>query len=97
MLNVSGNNLESLRDLENLRCLTQLIANDNHLTDMRELAHVLSGWKSLWRLELMGNPICHKSKYRDRIIIMSPKLGMFTKSCVRDETCTLCLGWTEKN
>ncbi len=76
ILNVSGNNLDSVRDLQPCRCLTQLLANDNHLGDMKEMAQILGQSRLLWRLELMGNPLCHKSKYRDRIIILAPCLGM---------------------
>ena len=79
VLNISGNNLESLSDLEILRSLTQLFAADNQLNDMRELSQLLAAWPRLWRLELVGNPLCHKPKYKDRIIVMCRQLGM----CVR--------------
>jgi Leucine-rich repeat (LRR) protein len=74
-LNISGNNIISIRDLESLQMLQQFMAGDNKLDDMKELGHLLSSWKHLWRLELMGNALCHKSKYRDRIIVMSNSLG----------------------
>lgn len=64
-----------MRDVECLCNLTQLMASDNHLTDMKELAHVLGQMPYLWRLDLMGNPLCHKAKYRDRVIVMAKKLG----------------------
>lgn len=75
MLNIAGNNLDSIRDVECLRNLYQLHANDNLLTDMKELAHVVGGMFRLWRLDLMGNPLCHKAKYRDRVIVMAKNLG----------------------
>ena len=75
ILNVSGNNLESIRDLECIRGMTQFMANDNQLSDLKELAHCLSMWRNCWRLELAGNAFCHKAKYRDRVIIMSNSLG----------------------
>nr|KAG5711719.1 hypothetical protein BaRGS_023483 [Batillaria attramentaria] len=75
VLNISGNNLESLSDLEVLRGLTQLFAADNQLNDMRELSEQLAAWPRLWRLELMGNPLCHRTKYKDRIIVMCKQLG----------------------
>lgn len=75
VLNISGNNLDSIKDLEVLKRLTQMMASDNFLIDMKELAHILGLWPFLWRLELMGNPVCHKAKYRDRIIVMSKHLG----------------------
>lgn len=51
------------------------MANDNELSDMKDLAHNFSNWSLLWRLELMGNPVCHKAKYRDRLIVMATSLG----------------------
>ena len=75
VLNIAGNNLDSIKDIECLRNLYQLHANDNLLTDMKELAHVIGGMFRLWRLDLMGNPLCHKAKYRDRVIVMAKNLG----------------------
>ena len=75
VLNVSGNNLDTVRDLECLTRLNQFMATDNHLCDVREIAHLLSSWRQLWRLELTNNPLCLKAKYRDRIIVMSSSLG----------------------
>ena len=78
MLNVSGNNLDSIHDLEGLFGLTHFTATDNHLNDMKELAHVLGKWNMLNRLDLMGNPLCHKAKYKDRVIVMAKQLGKFS-------------------
>lgn len=75
MLNVSGNNLDSIKDLECLNQLSHFLAIDNQLNDMKELAHVLGQWYFLNRLDLMGNPLCHKAKYRDRVIVMAKHLG----------------------
>ena len=70
VLNVSGNNLDSIEDLQSLTGLTQFIASDNQLTSMRELSQVLGLWTRLVKLELTGNPLCQKNKYRDRVITM---------------------------
>lgn len=75
VLNVSGNHLNSIRDFDILSNLTQFLANDNDLKDLREVAHCLALWRSLWRLELSGNPLAQKNKYRDRVIVMSNSLG----------------------
>lgn len=75
MLNVSGNNLDSIRDLEGLTAITHFTATDNQLNDMKELAHVFGQWHGLNKLDLMGNPLCHKAKYKDRIIVMAKQLG----------------------
>ena len=77
VLNISSNNLEDIADLRILRYITQFVANDNKLRDMKALARVVSSWQQLWRLELMGNPVCRKAKYRDRIIVMNESLGKF--------------------
>lgn len=74
VLNVSGNNLDSIKDLECLNQLTHFLAIDNQLNDMKELANVFGRWYFLNRLDLMGNPLCHKAKYRDRVIVMAKQL-----------------------
>ena len=79
ILNVSYNNLTSIRDLEAMPGLQQLMANDNKLTDMKELAHLLSSWRFMMRLDLMGNPLCQRAKYKDRIIVMGKHLGKLLK------------------
>lgn len=76
MLNVSGNNLNSISDLECLILMQQFNAGDNQLSDMKELAHIFEQWNRLWRLDMMGNPLCHKAKYRDRVIVMAKHLGL---------------------
>ena len=79
MLNISGNGLDTLRELQCLQGITQFMANDNQLNDMKELAHVIGSWKQLWRIDLSGNPLSHKAKYRDRVIIMAPSLGGYNQ------------------
>ena len=70
--------------------ITQFIACDNQLSDMKEVAHCLTAWPAIWRLDLQGNPICMKSKYRDRIIIMAPKLGKIESKIFFPVKYTLC-------
>ncbi|XP_025109809.1 protein phosphatase 1 regulatory subunit 42-like isoform X2 [Pomacea canaliculata] len=93
VLNVSGNKLESLRDLEVLQGLTQLYASDNLLNDIKELSQLLPFWTKLWRLELVGNPLCHKSKYKDKIIIMGKNLGMLDGKEVTDTAKQFLCNW----
>ncbi|KAK2174545.1 hypothetical protein NP493_791g00003 [Ridgeia piscesae] len=76
VLNVSGNHLDSIIELCGMTKLTQFMASDNSLTDMREVTHCLGAWQRLSRLDLIGNPLCHKAKYRDRIIIIASSLGV---------------------
>ena len=75
VLNVSGNNLDDISELGILRNIMQFVASDNKLRDMRALSALIGSWPKIWRLELVGNPVCNKAKYRDRVIVMNSKLG----------------------
>ncbi|KAF6020576.1 PPP1R42 [Bugula neritina] len=77
VLNVSGNRLDSIKEFSVILNLHQFMASDNSLNDMKEVATLLCQWRQLHRLDLDGNPLCHKAKYRDRIIIMSNSLDVF--------------------
>ena len=74
VLNVSGNSLKSLADLRDLDAVTHLFASDNQLSDVSDLAELLATLPSLWRLELIGNPVRQKAKYKDTVIISCRRL-----------------------
>ncbi len=42
---------------------------------MKDINRVFSQWNMLARVELSGNPLCHKHKYRDRVITMGLSIG----------------------
>lgn len=73
-MNVSGNNLDSLSELGSLVNLEQLFASNNNLADIKELGYLFKCWPKLWKLELHGNLLCLKNKYRERIIVLAPSL-----------------------
>ena len=75
VLNVSGNGITSLSDLQCLHQLRQLTTTDNRLCDVHELAHLLMSWRRLDRLDVANNPLCRRNKYRDYLIIATPALG----------------------
>lgn len=75
VLNVSGNNLDSLSDLQSLTELTHFSACNNLLTNMKDLNRVFTCMNKLAKLELSGNPLCQKAKYRDRVITMGMSIG----------------------
>ena len=81
-MNVSGNNLDSIDDLQYLTGLVEFSATDNQLTSMRELSYVLGQWTRLTKLELMGNSLCQKYKYRDRTITMGRCIGRVRVTCI---------------
>ncbi|XP_012937962.1 protein phosphatase 1 regulatory subunit 42 [Aplysia californica] len=93
VLNVSGNNLTSIRELEQLPGLTQLLATDNQLSDMKELAHLLTAWHRLGRLDLAGNPVCLRAKYKDRIIVMGKHLEILDGKSITDTTRQFLMNW----
>ena len=76
ILNVSGNNLDSIEDLQCLTGLVEFSATDNQLSSMKELSQVLGQWTKLTKLDLTGNPLCLKYKYRDRTITMGRSIGI---------------------
>ncbi|XP_031802173.1 protein phosphatase 1 regulatory subunit 42 isoform X3 [Sarcophilus harrisii] len=74
VLNISNNNIDEIKDLETLENLTQLIAVDNQLLHVKDLELLLNRLPKLWKMDLNGNPVCLKPKYRDRLIVMSNSL-----------------------
>ncbi|KAJ8010700.1 hypothetical protein DPEC_G00077840 [Dallia pectoralis] len=75
VLNINKNNTDEIRDLVVLKKLTQFYAAENQLQDMQadldyfpELETVFSQWPQLHRMDLSGNPVCSKPKYRDSLI-----------------------------
>ncbi|XP_076807369.1 protein phosphatase 1 regulatory subunit 42-like [Clavelina lepadiformis] len=73
-LNISGNHMDSLKELQPLTELSQLQACDNEIVVFENMRMPLMSWRQLSKLDLTGNPLCHKAKYRDKIIVMSHSL-----------------------
>lgn len=72
-LNISDNNIRSLRCLSGLLVLETLIANNNQLDDLNDVADTLMMLPKLKKLNLLGNPVKNDRKYWD-VIICSSKL-----------------------
>lgn len=75
ILNVSGNNLDSLVELNGLEKLQELTASNNNLGNIRELIQLLMIWPRIKRLDTSRNPFCSKARYRERLIVVSNTLG----------------------
>ncbi|XP_028624830.1 protein phosphatase 1 regulatory subunit 42 [Grammomys surdaster] len=73
-LNISNNNIDDIKDLEMLENLNHLIAVDNQLMHVKDLELLLKKLMKLWKMDLNGNPVCLKPKYRDKLILMSKSL-----------------------
>ncbi|KFQ19268.1 Protein phosphatase 1 regulatory subunit 42, partial [Merops nubicus] len=93
VLNISNNNIDELEELSVLENLSYLTAADNQLQHMKDLEVVLSKWTKLRRMDLTGNPICHKPKYRDRIIIMSQTLESLDGKEIKEMERQFLINW----
>ncbi|XP_065062535.1 protein phosphatase 1 regulatory subunit 42-like [Rhopilema esculentum] len=93
VLNVSGNNLTEVSELSPLGRITQFFASHNNLTDLYDLSCAVRSWPTLSKLELTGNPFCHKKKYRDKIILMSRRLVMLDGKEVNEATRLFLQSW----
>ena len=86
ILNVSGNRVEEVLGLVQLRGLRQLNLSNNFVRSLRELTQLLHSNLALQRLWVDNNPICHVKKYRDTIIANSPRLVTLDERAVTDLT-----------
>ncbi|XP_062841762.1 protein phosphatase 1 regulatory subunit 42 isoform X2 [Trichomycterus rosablanca] len=74
VLNINNNSIDEIRDLALLNKLTHLFGVDNQLHDIQELEILCGQWPYLHQIDLRGNPVCHKPKYRDRLITVCQRL-----------------------
>ncbi len=94
-MNVSGNNLDTLNDIEPLTNLTELYASNNNLNDMKEMSNLLKYWFRLRKLEINGNPFCSKNKYRERIIVQAPNIEWLDGKEIQDVERQFLQNWKE--
>lgn len=66
--------MDSLGELGSLVSLEVLDASRNKINDMKEMSVMLKCWPRLVTLDLVGNPLCSKNKYRERIIVLAPNI-----------------------
>ncbi|KAL4630932.1 protein phosphatase 1 regulatory subunit 42 [Arapaima gigas] len=93
VLNISKNNVDDVRDLLVLKNLKHFFAADNRIHDMKELEAVLCRWPELRRTDLSGNPVCHKSKYRDRLITVCRKLKELDGKEINEMSRQFLINW----
>ena len=60
---------------------------------MKELSRVFGSLSSLWKLEIEGNPVCSKPKFRDRVIIMAGNLAMMDGKEITDTSRKFLQNW----
>ncbi|XP_030205647.1 protein phosphatase 1 regulatory subunit 42 isoform X1 [Gadus morhua] len=93
VLNISQNAVDDVWDLGVLRGLTHLSATDNLLQRVQDLEEVFSQWPQLQRLDLIGNPVCQKPKYRDRLITACPRLEVLDGKEINDLSRQFLVNW----
>uniref|UniRef100_A0A8B9S2H4 Protein phosphatase 1 regulatory subunit 42 n=1 Tax=Accipiter nisus TaxID=211598 RepID=A0A8B9S2H4_9AVES len=93
VLNISNNNIDELEELAVLENLSYLRAADNQLKHMKDLEVVLNKWTKLRRMDLTGNPICHKPKYRDRIVVQTRTLEFLDGKEIKDMERQFLMNW----
>ncbi|NWV33433.1 PPR42 phosphatase, partial [Grantiella picta] len=93
VLNISNNNIDELEELAVLKNLSYLKAVDNQLKHMKDLEVVLNKWTKLRRIDLTGNPICQKPKYRDRIIVQSQTLESLDGKEIKEIERHFLMNW----
>ncbi|KAM5157601.1 protein phosphatase 1 regulatory subunit 42 [Mantella aurantiaca] len=93
VLNISNNNIDELKELAVLENLTQVVAMNNLLTDIKDLEFVLRKWPKLWRLDLSGNPICQQPKYRDQVIVISQTLDILDGKEIKEMARQFLVNW----
>ncbi|XP_025932799.1 protein phosphatase 1 regulatory subunit 42 isoform X3 [Apteryx rowi] len=93
VLNISNNNIDELAELAVLENISHLTAVDNQLQYMKDLEIVLNKWTKLRSMDLTGNPLCHKPKYRDRIIVESQTLESLDGKEIKEMERQFLLNW----
>ncbi|XP_072460876.1 protein phosphatase 1 regulatory subunit 42 isoform X5 [Notamacropus eugenii] len=93
ILNISNNNIDEIKDLETLENLTQLIAVDNQLLHVKDLELLLDRLPKLWKMNLNGNPVCLKPKYRDRLIMISKSLESLDGKEIKQVERQFLINW----
>ncbi|XP_078137012.1 protein phosphatase 1 regulatory subunit 42 [Sander vitreus] len=93
VLNINNNNIDDIRDLTVLKELQKFSAADNQLHNMEELEDVFSHWPQLLDMDLGGNPVCKKPKYRDRLITVCKSLEVLNGREIKELNRQFLINW----
>ncbi|XP_072234454.1 protein phosphatase 1 regulatory subunit 42 [Leuresthes tenuis] len=93
VLNINRNNIDDIRDLSVLKELRHLSAADNKLHRIEELEDVLGLWPRLIRVDLSGNPVCKRSKYRDHLITVCKSIETLDGREINELTRQFIINW----
>ncbi|XP_069007779.1 protein phosphatase 1 regulatory subunit 42 isoform X1 [Embiotoca jacksoni] len=93
VLNINNNNIDDVRDLTVLKELEHFSAAHNQLDNMEDLEEVFCCWPQLLLMDLSGNPVCKKLKYRDRLITVCKKLDVLDGREIPELTRQFLINW----
>lgn len=62
---------------------------------MKEMSSLLRVWFRVSKLELSGNPLCLKNKYRERIIVAAPNIEELDGKEIQDLERQFLQNWKE--
>ena len=85
--------MDSLGEIGSLVNLELLDASRNSLNDMKEMSVMLKCWPHLVDLNLSGNPLCVKNKYRERIIVLAPNVKTLDGKEIQDMSRQFLQNW----
>ncbi len=60
---------------------------------MKEMSLLLKCWPKLITLELNGNPICLKNKYRERMIVQAPNIEILDGKEIQELSRQFLQNW----
>ncbi|XP_026219932.1 protein phosphatase 1 regulatory subunit 42 isoform X2 [Anabas testudineus] len=93
VLNINNNNIDDIRDMAVLKELQHFSAADNKLNNMEELEDVFSHWPQLLDMNLSGNPVCKRTKYRDCLITVCKSLEVLDGREINELTRQFLINW----
>uniref|UniRef100_A0A8D0G5Y3 Protein phosphatase 1 regulatory subunit 42 n=1 Tax=Sphenodon punctatus TaxID=8508 RepID=A0A8D0G5Y3_SPHPU len=93
VLNIGNNNIDEIKQLAVLENISHLIAVDNQLQQIKDLEFVVNKWTKLSRMDLNGNPVCQKPKYRDKLIVQSKTLESLDGKEIKEMERQFLMNW----
>ncbi|KAM4689450.1 protein phosphatase 1 regulatory subunit 42 isoform 2-T3 [Discoglossus pictus] len=71
----------------------KLLFDPRTLHSLADLEFVVSKWSKLWRMDLSGNPVCQKPKYRDKVIVLSKTLEILDGKEIKEMARQFLVNW----
>lgn len=93
VLNIAGNKLEYLGNVKLLKRLGSLNASDNRISSIVDVCKVISSWEGLRQLQLQGNPVTKKHRYRESLITSCTSLSKLDGEEISEITRLFLINW----